>query len=74
MFKCVIKITDWKEYLSSLYFNPTLPSSYLGPEKLYQFVKSQGIFNKIKNMRGVLPPSGPNHGNNRGTVAKLKSK
>ena len=29
-----IKMTDWKEYLSSLYFNPKLPSSYLGPEKL----------------------------------------
>ena len=44
MLKFVIKMTDWKEYLSSLYFNPKLPSSYLGPEKLYQFVKSQGRF------------------------------
>ena len=44
MFENVIKMTDWKEYLSSLYFNPKLPSSYLGPEKLYQFVKSQGQF------------------------------
>ena len=35
MFKFVIKMTNWKEYLSSLYFNPKLPSSYLGPEKLY---------------------------------------
>ena len=41
MFKFVIKMTNWKEYLSSLYFNPKLPSSYLGPEKLYQLVKSQ---------------------------------
>ena len=37
-------MTDWKEYLSSLYFNPKLPSSYLGPIKLYQIVKSQGQF------------------------------
>ena len=37
-------MADWREYLSSLYFNPKLPSSYLGPEKLYQFVKSQGKF------------------------------
>ena len=47
MVKCVnisIKMADWREYLSSLYFNPKLPSSYLGPEKLYQFVKSQGKF------------------------------
>ena len=44
MFKFVIKMTDWKEYLSSLYFNPKLPSSYLGSEKLYQIVKSHGRF------------------------------
>ena len=37
-------MTDWKQYLSSLYFNPKSPASYLGPEKLYQFVKSQGKF------------------------------
>ena len=34
-------MTNWKEHLSSLYFNPKLPSSYLGPKKLYQLVKSQ---------------------------------
>ena len=44
MFEFVIKMTDWKENLSSLYFNPKLPSSYLGPEKLYQIVKSDGHF------------------------------
>ena len=37
-------MTDWKQYLSSLYFNPNSPASYLGPEKLYQFVKSQGKY------------------------------
>ena len=37
-------MTDWKQYLSSLYFNPKSPASYLGPEKLYQFVKSEGKF------------------------------
>ena len=44
MFKLNKKMADWKEYLSSLYLNPKLPSSYLGPEKLYQIVKSQGKF------------------------------
>ena len=44
MFKLVIKMTDWKEYLSSLYFIPKLPSSYLGSEKLNQIVKSKGQF------------------------------
>ena len=43
-------MADWKEYLSSLYFNPKLPFSYLGPEKPYQFVKSQGKF-KIGRQR-----------------------
>ena len=37
-------MTDWKEYLSSLYFNPKLPSSYLGPKKLYQIVEFHGRF------------------------------
>ena len=38
------QMNDWKQYLSSLYFNPKSPASYLGPEKLYQFVKSQGKY------------------------------
>lgn len=37
-------MTDWRQYLSSLYFNPKSPASYLGPEKLYQIVKSQGQY------------------------------
>ena len=38
-----LKMYDWKQYLSSLYFNPKFPTGYLGSEKLYQIVKSQGI-------------------------------
>ncbi|MES9951129.1 MAG: hypothetical protein ABW118_19395 [Candidatus Thiodiazotropha sp.] len=34
-------MTDRKQYLSTLYFDPEAPASYLGPEKLYQIVKSQ---------------------------------
>ena len=37
-------MSNWKQYLSSLYFNPKFPASYLGPEKLYQIVKSQGKY------------------------------
>ena len=37
-------MSNWKQYLSSLYFNPKSPASYLGPEKLYQIVKSQGKY------------------------------
>ena len=37
-------MTDWKQYLSTLYFDTRSPASYLGPEKLYQYVKSEGKF------------------------------
>ena len=37
-------MSNWKQYLSSLYFNPKFPASYLGPEKLYQIVKSKGKY------------------------------
>ena len=37
-------MSDWKQYLSSLYFDPSSRSSFLGPEKLYQLVKSEGKF------------------------------
>ena len=40
----LIKMSDWKTYLSTLYFDPKSPASYLGPEKLYQYVKGQGQY------------------------------
>ena len=39
-----INMSDCKQYLSSLYFDPRSPSSFLGPDKLYQLVKSEGKF------------------------------
>ena len=39
-----IKMSNWKQHLSSLYFNPKFPACYLGPEKLFQIVKSQGKY------------------------------
>ena len=38
------KMSDWKSYLSVIYFDPKSPASYAGPEKLYNFVKSEGKF------------------------------
>ena len=35
---------DWKEYLASIYFDPSHPGSFAGPEKLYKAVKSEGTF------------------------------
>ena len=37
-------MSTWKDYLSSLYFNPKSPASYSSPEKLYQYVKSEGKY------------------------------
>ena len=35
-------MTDWKDYLASVYFDPTHPGSFAGPDKLYEAVKSEG--------------------------------
>ena len=37
-------MADWKQYLSSLYFDPKSPAAYQGPEKIYRLVKSQDKF------------------------------
>ncbi len=40
-------MSDWKDYLTSIYFDPKYPGSFSGPGKLYNIVKSEGKF-KIK--------------------------
>lgn len=35
---------DWQKYLASVYFDPSHPGSFAGPEKLYKIVKSEGRF------------------------------
>ena len=37
-------MSDWKSYLSLIYFNPKSPASYAGPGKLYRYVKADGKF------------------------------
>ena len=37
-------MTDWEDYLSSIYFNPKHPASFAGPSKLYQELKKDGRF------------------------------
>ena len=41
-------MTDWEDFLSSIYFNPKYPASFAGPSKLYQELKKDGQFSKIK--------------------------
>ncbi len=43
-------MADWKDYLSSIYFDPKHPGSLSGPDKLYKITKSEGKF-KIKRQQ-----------------------
>ena len=37
-------MADWKEYLSSIYYDTNHPASYAGPQKLHKVVASEGKF------------------------------
>lgn len=37
-------MSNWKEYLASVYFDPSHPGSFGGPEKLYKTVQAEGKF------------------------------
>ena len=45
-------MTEWEDYLSSIYFDPKHPASFSGPTKLYRELKKDGRFqvglNKIR--------------------------
>ena len=38
-------MTEWEEYLSTIYYDPAHPASFAGPNKLFQEVKNEGRFN-----------------------------
>ena len=37
-------MSDWKDYLASIYYDAKHPGSYAGPDKLYHVVKTEGKF------------------------------
>lgn len=37
-------MTDWKQYLTSIYFDPSHPGSFAGANKLYETVKTEGKY------------------------------
>ena len=37
-------MANWKQYLTSIYFDVKHPASYAGPEKLYKIVVKEGKF------------------------------
>lgn len=41
-------MTPWKEYLKSVYFDPSKPSSFTSPNKLFDYVKKDGKFDISK--------------------------
>ena len=38
-------MAPWKDYLKDIYYNPSHPASFSGPQKLYKVVKNEGKFN-----------------------------
>ena len=38
-------MNDWEKYLEKIYFDPTHPASFEGPDRLYKTVKKEGKFN-----------------------------
>ena len=42
-------MAKWKEYLTSIYFDPNYPGSYSGPDKLYKTVKATGKYSNSKH-------------------------
>jgi len=37
-------MSEWKEYLKKIWYDPKHPGSYTGPDKLYKVVKREGKF------------------------------
>lgn len=37
-------MSNWEQYLSKIYFDPSHPVSYEGPRRLYDFVKKEGKY------------------------------
>ena len=48
-------MASWEEYLKDIYFNPSHPASFAGPQKLYKFVQSEGKYKiGMHNIRKFL--------------------
>jgi len=37
-------MASWEQYLKKMYYNPSIPVSFAGPDKLYRFVRKNGKF------------------------------
>ena len=37
-------MASWEQYLKKIYYNPSNPASFAGPDKLYRFVRKDGKF------------------------------
>lgn len=44
-------MAPWQDYLIDIYYNPSHPASFSGPQKLYKVVKNEGKFNIIINTK-----------------------
>lgn len=41
---CGTIMSDWEDYLKQIYYDPSKPASFSGPDKLYNFVKKDGKY------------------------------
>jgi hypothetical protein len=37
-------MASWEQYLKKIYYDPSNPASFAGPDKLYRFVRKDGKF------------------------------
>ena len=37
-------MSNWEKYLKSIYFDPSHPASFGGPDRLYKIVKKEGKY------------------------------
>ena len=37
-------MASWEQYLKTIYYDPSSPASFAGPDKLFRFVRKDGKF------------------------------
>lgn len=53
-------MSNWEQYLHDIYFNPTNPASFSGPDKLYRYTQKEGKYDiSYSNIRQWLQQQEP---------------
>lgn len=43
-----VNMSRWEAYLKEIYYNPSNPASFSGPDKLFRYVKNDGKYDITK--------------------------